>query len=128
MENVGIELLAKNLRSMANDLDEWNKRTNDSARSPQEPVVQSACNQTTLPEQTGAVVQDGMEPSDRKALSVQSAATIAFSVDEWRAFASVMRDLTWGKNCGDVWHYRVRASMDAKAAQVEQEAKRAAAD
>ena len=98
-----------------------NERLN---RSPQEPVVQQSA--TFDSEQTGVVVQGLMDEPDRKALSVQQSATIAFSVDEWRAFAAVMHDLTWGKACMSKWHSRVREPMEAKAKQVEQEAKRAA--
>lgn len=84
-------------------------------------------NQNEATEQQSSQVANGC---DRQAGNpdVQSAATIAFSVSEWRAFAAVMRDLTWGKACMDKWHYGVRESMDAKAAQAEYEAKRLAAD
>jgi hypothetical protein len=92
------------------------KRTNEPTRSPQEPFVQQSA--TADSEHDGVVVQGSMDEPDRKAFSVQQSATIAFSVDEWRAFAEVMHDLTWGKSCMSLWHSRVREPMEAKAKQV----------
>lgn len=100
------------------------KRTNELTRSPQEPFVQQSA--TADSEHNGVVVQGEMDSPDRKAFSVQQSSKIAFSVDEWRAFAEVMHDLTWGKSCMSLWHSRVREPMEAKAKQVEHEAKRAA--
>ena len=123
------------------------KRTNDSARSPQEPVVQSACNQTTLPEQPALVVQDGTEPSDRKALSVQSAAKLVGQNELANKLTAKYR--VWRKTidatqlCMVALRVAARQTGNAmlrpyyleladflanKEAQVEHEAKRAAAD
>jgi hypothetical protein len=52
-------------------------RTDEYARSPQEPVVHQSCDQQTNSEQSGAFVQGGMEPPVREAVDVhQSAATV----------------------------------------------------
>lgn len=77
MRDIGIHMVTTSLAAIVKDLEYWNHRTNEPASSPQEPVVQSACNRSTLPEQPALVVQDGTEPSDRKALSVQSAETLS---------------------------------------------------
>jgi hypothetical protein len=53
------------------------ERTNEYARSPQEPVVHQSCDQQTNSEQSGVFVQGGKEPTVREAVDVhQSAASI----------------------------------------------------
>lgn len=120
------------------------KRTERPAVHPQEPVVQSACTEHAQTEQAAGVVKDGKEPSDRKALSVQSAAIVLNQILFWlqsqiddtlyeasqhqmkgelREFKQVMRG-----NAAYLLSRRKLEELVSKQAQVEQEAKCDAAD